>query len=62
MKYTLILMVLNAATGEPLEVQEVATFPSPEACLEAQVAAKPQAVIDGKARVFVCARPAGQDI
>lgn len=62
MKYTLIMLILNASTGEPLEVKEVAVYPSAETCLEAQTAAKPQTVTDGKATVFVCARPAGIDL
>lgn len=58
--YVILKLILNAATGMPLEVgpvEPVVTYATYEECEHAKSAIGPQKVKDGKVVVYSCATP-----
>jgi hypothetical protein len=56
MKFLLLLITLNAQTGDPIAIEQRGEFKDPAACLQEALDLGPQKVVDGKASVYVCVR------
>lgn len=55
--YILWLLILDATTGELIGAEPASKPMTIAECLERQVETGPQKVVDGKVKLYVCARP-----
>lgn len=57
MEVLLLMLTLNASTGEPVSVTEVKHFASQDECEAYRTSQLPQFAHDGLATVYACAVP-----